>query len=634
MNQRATQTQAQEQARGDATVRLTAAQAVVRYLAAQRTERGEPLFGGVFAIFGHGNVAGIGEALHRYREELPTYRAHNEQAMAHSAIAYAKAHMRRRMMAVTTSIGPGATNLVTAAALAHVNRLPVLLLPGDIFVSRAPDPVLQQVEDPHDGGVSANDALKAVSRYFDRIVHPAQLLSALPRAIRVLTDAALCGPVTLALPQDVQAMAYDYPASFFEPRVVEFHAPAPVPREIERAAATLREAREPLIVSGGGVLYGLAADALRTFAHKHGIPVAETQAGKGALAWDDALNVGGIGVTGSSASNELAHASDGVLAVGTRLQDFTTGSNTLFTQARLVAINANSFDALKQHAVAVEADAGAALAALSDALGDWRASPQWTTRAHRLANEWRETVAHVTNTPIADGQLPREADVIGAVQRSDDASPARDIVVCAAGTLPADLQKLWRTSAPGGYHVEYGYSCMGYEIAGGLGVKLARPEREVIVIVGDGSYLMMNSELATSVMLGAKLIVVLLDNRGFGCINRLQQACGGAPFNNLIDDCKQGAHGAPQIDFALHARSLGALSEHAANIGELQAAMKRARAAARSYLISIDTDPARPTEEGGWWWEVAVPEVSERAAVVVAREAYERAIRARSEDSR
>ncbi|MFM0051396.1 3D-(3,5/4)-trihydroxycyclohexane-1,2-dione acylhydrolase (decyclizing) [Caballeronia grimmiae] len=610
-------------------VRLTVAQALVRYLAALRTENSEPLFGGVFAIFGHGNVAGMGEALYRHREALPTYRAHNEQAMAHSAIAYAKAHMRRRMMAVTTSIGPGATNLVTAAALAHVNRLPVLLLPGDIFVSRAPDPVLQQVEDSQDGGSSVNDALKAVSRYFDRIVHPAQLLSALPRAIRVLTDAALCGPVTLALPQDVQAMAYDYPASFFEPHTVDFHSPAALPREVERAAAMLRESREPLIVSGGGVLYGLASDALRDFAHRHGIPVAETQAGKGALAWDDALNVGGIGVTGSSAANELAHASDCVLAVGTRLQDFTTGSNTLFTQARLVAINANPFDALKQHAAAIEADARLALDALSQALGDWRASPQWTTRAHRAANDWRETVAHVTNMPLPDGTLPREADVIGAVQRSDDASAANDIVVCAAGTLPADLQKLWRTSTPGGYHVEYGYSCMGYEIAGGVGVKLARPEREVIVIVGDGSYLMMNSELATSVMLGAKLIVVLLDNRGYGCINRLQQACGGAPFNNLLDDCKHGSLGIPNIDFAMHARSMGALAEHVADIDELQAAMKRARAADRSYLISIDTDPARITEEGGWWWEVAVPEVSDRDAVVSARAEYERAIRAR-----
>jgi 3D-(3,5/4)-trihydroxycyclohexane-1,2-dione acylhydrolase (decyclizing) len=411
---------------------------------------------------------------------------------------------------------------------------------------------------------------------------------------------------------------------------VQFHAPAPVAHEIEQAAAALRESREPVIVSGGGVLYGEATDALRTFAERHGIPVAETQAGKSALPWDHPLNVGGIGVTGSSSANELANAADCVLAVGTRLQDFTTGSNTLFAEARLIGINANAFDALKQNSIAVESDAALALDALSHALGDWRAAPQWTTRAHHLADDWRTAVASVTHTPPHEDLLPREADVIGAVQRSNALSAQNDIVVCAAGTLPADLQKLWRTSTPGGYHVEYGYSCMGYEIAGGLGAKLAKPDREVIVIVGDGSYLMMNSELATSVMLGAKLIVVLLDNRGYGCINRLQQACGGAPFNNLIDDCKQGPQGAPAIDFAMHARSLGAVAEHVANIGELEAAMQRARAADRSYLISIDTDPARPTEEGGWWWEVAVPEVSEREAVRDARADYERALTARS----
>src|SRR5438034_1152026 len=410
------------------TVRLTAAQALVRYLAALRAETGladvgtAPLFGGVFAIFGHGNVAGVGEALYRHRAELPTYRAHNEQAMAHAAIAYAKAHMRRRMMVCTTSIGPGATNLVTAAALAHVNRLPVLFLPGDVFASRAPDPVLQQLEDFHDGGVSANDCLKPVSRYFDRIMHPEQLLTALPRAIQVLTDPALCGPVTLALPQDVQTMAYEYPEAFFTPQTIEFRATAPDATQLARAAAVLREAKRPLLIAGGGVLYGLATEALRAFVETHAVPVAETQAGKGALPWDHPLQQGAI----------------------------------------------------------------------------------------------------------------------GAVQRTASDSATRDIVVCAAGTLPADLHKLWRTAAPGGYHMEYGYSCMGYEIAGGLGVKMARPDREVIVIVGDGSYLMLNSEIATSVMLGHKLIVVVLDNRGFGCINRLQQACGGAPFNNLLADCVQG----------------------------------------------------------------------------------------------
>ncbi|RKP52797.1 3D-(3,5/4)-trihydroxycyclohexane-1,2-dione acylhydrolase (decyclizing) [Trinickia fusca] len=623
------------------TVRLTAAQALVRYLAAQQVEiehdRGRrvtvPLFGGVFAIFGHGNVAGIGEALHQHRDVLPTYRAHNEQAMAHSAIAYAKAHMRRRMMAVTTSIGPGATNLVTAAALAHVNRLPVLLLPGDTFVSRAPDPVLQQVEDFHDAGVSANDTLKPVSRYFDRIVHPAQLLTALPRALRVLTDCALCGPVTLALPQDVQAMAYDYPRDFFAPRVVPFPAPMPDAAELDVALTRLRAAKRPMIVAGGGVLYSEGgAHALRAFAERHGIPVGETQAGKGALAWDHPLNAGAIGVTGSSASNTLAHEADCVLAVGTRLQDFTTGSNTLFTQAYVIGLNANAFDAIKHRATTLVADARHGLDTLSALLGDWAADLAWTERARLLAVTWRDTVTHRTHAPPAADTLPYDADVIGAVQRSAARSPEDDIVVCAAGTLPAELHKLWRAGRPGAYHVEYGYSCMGYEIAGGLGVKLARPEREVVVMVGDGSYLMMNSEIATSVMLGAKLIVVVLDNRGYGCINRLQQACGGAPFNNLLEDCLQGPHGAPAIDFAAHARALGAQAEHVANLAELAEALERARAADRTYVVVIDTDPARTTDDGGWWWEVAVPEVSTRDAVRTARAAYDAHVAARERD--
>jgi 3D-(3,5/4)-trihydroxycyclohexane-1,2-dione acylhydrolase (decyclizing) len=618
------------------TLRLTTAQALIRYLAAQRvrTEDGagtEPLFGGVFAIFGHGNVAGIGEALYQHRHELPTLRAHNEQAMAHSAIAYAKAHFRRRMMAVTTSIGPGATNLLTAAALAHVNRLPVLLLPGDVFVSRAPDPVLQQVEDFHDGGISANDAFKPVSRYFDRIMHPAQLLTALPRALRVLTDAALCGPVTLALPQDVQAAAWDFPAEFFEPRVVNFHTPAPVAEEISAAVARLRQAKRPMIVAGGGVLYGHATDALHAFAAAHGVPVAETQAGKGALAWNDPLNTGALGVTGSPAANALAHDADCVLAIGTRLQDFTTGSNTLFTQADVIGINANAFDGLKHRGLVVEADARLALGALAAELGGWHADRGWTARAQKLAAGWRDAVGMITHAPQHETVLPYDADVIGAVQRSSVASAVDDIVVCAAGTLPAELHKLWRAGRPGAYHVEYGYSCMGYEIAGGLGAKLARPERDVIVMVGDGSYLMMNSEIATSVMLGAKLIIVVLDNRGYGCINRLQQACGGAPFNNLFDDCEQGPLGAPPIDFAAHARALGAQAEHVANITELEAALQRARDADRTYLISIDTDPARTTDDGGWWWEVAVPEVSAREGVRAARAQYEAQLAVRAQ---
>jgi 3D-(3,5/4)-trihydroxycyclohexane-1,2-dione acylhydrolase (decyclizing) len=602
------------------------AQALVRYLAALRVDSGggtqlPQLFGGVFAIFGHGNVAGVGEALYRHRAELPTYRAHNEQAMAHAAIAYAKANLRRRMMACTTSIGPGATNLVTAAALAHVNRLPVLFLPGDVFVSRAPDPVLQQLEDFHDGGVSANDCLKPVSRYFDRIVRPEQLLTALPRAIAVLTDPALCGPVTLALPQDVQTMAADFPAEFFAPAPIVFHAPPPDDTALERAAAVLRAARRPLLIAGGGVLYGLATDALRAFVEAHRVPVAETQAGKGALPWDHPLQQGAIGVTGSPAANALAREADVVLAVGTRLQDFITGSHSLFAQAKLVNLNVNAFDALKWRGVALRADAKAGLVALSRTLPDWRSAPEWEAKANEAAESWRAEVARITGR--RDVELPYEGEVIGAVQRSSPDSPARDIVVCAAGTLPADLHKLWRTSVPGGYHMEYGYSCMGYEIAGGVGVKMAWPDREVVVLVGDGSYLMLNSEIATSVMLDQKLVIVVLDNHGYGCINRLQQACGGAPFNNLFADSVQGKSGAPKIDFAAHAKALGALSENVKTIPELEAAMKRARAAERTYVVCIETDPNRTTDEGGWWWEVAVPEVSDREAVRKARAEYE-----------
>jgi 3D-(3,5/4)-trihydroxycyclohexane-1,2-dione acylhydrolase (decyclizing) len=484
--------------------------------------------------------------------------------------------------------------------------------------------VLQQIEDIHDGSVSANDALKPVSRYFDRIVHPAQLLSALPRALRVLTDPALCGPVTLALPQDVQTMAYDFPSEFFAPRIVNFPAPAPDTAELDAALARLTRSARPMIIAGGGLLYSDGgANALRAFAEKYGIPVGETQAGKSALAWNHPLNAGAIGVTGATAANALAHEADCVLAIGTRLQDFTTGSNSLFTQAHVIGINTNAFDSIKHRGTALVADARRALDALGGHLGAWQASAAWSARARTLAGDWRETVAQLTRMTHTTSALPYDADVIGAAQRSSARSPEDDIVVCAAGTLPAELHKLWRAGRPGAYHVEYGYSCMGYEIAGGLGAKLARPEREVIVLVGDGSYLMMNSEIATSVMLGAKLIVVVLDNRGYGCINRLQQACGGAPFNNLLDDCLHGPLGVPRIDFAAHARSLGAHAEHVADVAGLEAALVRARAADRTSVVVIDTDPARTTDEGGWWWEVAVPAVSTRDSVREARASYE-----------
>lgn len=607
-----------------ATVRLTMAQALVRHLAALRVAEEDgtlvPYVGGVWAIFGHGNVAGLGEALAQTRDALPVYRAHNEQAMAHAAIAYGKAHFRRRIMAATSSIGPGATNMVTAAALAHAGRLPVLLLPGDTFASRAPDPVLQQLESFAEGDATANDAFRPVSRYFDRIVRPEQILTALPRAIQVLTDPAQCGPVTLALPQDVQTLAFDCPEDFLQPEPIRIRRPQPDPVELARAIDALRRARRPLIVAGGGVLYSLAGPTLADFAERHGVPVAESQAGKGALSWRHPLNLGAIGVTGSPAANAAAAQADLVIGVGTRLQDFTTGSHSLFGQARLLSVNVQPFDAHKRGGQALVADARDALDRLGAALADWRADAGWTGQACALARDWNARVD--TLTTAAPEGLPYDAHVIGAVRDSAADSPGGDIVVCAAGTLPAELHKLWRSGRPGNYHMDYGYSCMGYEIAGGLGVKLARPEREVIVMVGDGSYLMMNSEIATAVMLGKKLIIVVLDNRGFGCINRLQRACGGENYNNLLEHCVPEGGEPVRIDFAAHAASLGADAVHVDGLNGLRAAMLRARAGRRTSVIVIDTTPEQTTSDGGWWWEVAVPEVSPRADVGAAYQVY------------
>lgn len=603
------------------TIRLTAAQAAIRYLANQFVPDGAggelPYFAGVWAIFGHGNVAGLGEALAAAGDALPTYRAHNEQGMAHAAIAFAKQSRRRRAMVCTTSIGPGATNMVTAAALAHVNRLPVLFLPGDVYASRRPDPVLQQIEDFGDGTVSANDCFRPVSRYFDRITRPEQLLDALPRAMATLLDPADCGPVTLAFCQDVQAEAFDYPAAFFEKRLWRLRAPPPDPVELAELEALLRSAEAPLIVAGGGVLYSGAEGALADFAAASGIPVGETQAGKGALAWDHPQALGSIGVTGTSAANAAAERADLIVGVGTRLQDFTTGSRALFARPgrRLVQVNVAPFDAHKHNAVPVVGDARVVLEELGQRLVGWRAPEAWTNQASASVGQWNQSWGNAT----AEGDaLPSDAQVIGALWRhaNEDA-----VVVGAAGGLPGELHKLWRAHRPGGYHLEYGYSCMGYEIAGGLGVKLAAPERDVYVMVGDGSYMMMNSELATSVMLGVKIVVLLLDNRGFGCINRLQQATGGRPFNNLLDDARHEV--ASDIDFAAHAASLGAGAEKVAGLAGLKAALGRAAASTRSYVIVIETDPAISTEAGGAWWDVAVPEVSERAEVRTARAAYE-----------
>ncbi|MDH4060338.1 MAG: 3D-(3,5/4)-trihydroxycyclohexane-1,2-dione acylhydrolase (decyclizing) [Aquincola sp.] len=602
------------------TRRLTMAQALVAHLAALRIERddgrSEPYCAGVWAIFGHGNVAGLGEALAQHGSALPTHRAHNEQAMAHAAIAFAKANFRERIMAVTTSIGPGATNLLTAAALAHVNRLPLLLLPGDVFASRAPDPVLQQVEDFAAGDVSANDAFRPLVRYFDRITRPEQIVVALTRAIQVMTDPATCGPVCLALPQDVQAMAFDCPESFLAPAPLRIRRPAPDAHELAEANDLLTSSRRPLVVAGGGVLYSRAGASLAAWATTHGVPVAETQAGKGSLAWDHPLNVGAIGVTGSPAANALAADADLVLAIGTRLSDFSTASHSLWPNARLLSLNVQPMDAAKWRGRALVADARVVLAALRP--GSWRADEAWTVRARQLASHWNARVTELTTAAPPAGELPYDAEVIGAVRDSAADSPGNDIVVCAAGTLPAELHKLWRSTRPGGYHMEYGYSCMGYEIAGALGVKLARPEAEVIAMVGDGSYLMLNSEIATSVMLGLKIIVVVLDNRGFGCIQRLQLASGSPRFNNLLEDC-----GAPvAIDFAAHAASLGAGAVHVKDVAELKVAMRAARAAEKTQVLVIDTSPWRTTDDGGAWWEVAIPEVSSRAEVGDALASY------------
>ena len=599
------------------TLRLTAAQALVRYLGRQMTEvdgARVPLFAGIWAIFGHGNVSGMGEALHGAQDSLPTLRAHNEQGMANAAVAFAKASRRRRMMACTSSIGPGATNMVTSAGIAHVNRLPVLFIPGDVFATRRPDPVLQQLEVWSDGTASANDCFRPVSRYFDRIVRPEQIMPALERALAVLTDPADCGPVTLAFCQDVQAEAYDYPGSFFEERLRRMRRPAPDADELAAATSVLRSAARPVIVAGGGVLYAGAEDQLKAFAERHVIPVVETQAGKSSLPHDHPQAMGAVGVTGTGASNALVAEADVLLAVGTRLADFTTGSAALFGNpaTRIVMLNVQAFDAGKYGALPLVADAAVGIAGLSEGLGGFRAPSSWAERASAEKARWSETAA--TYTAPSNAERPTDAQVIGAVQRVGKPS---DVVVCAAGGLPGELHKLWNAGDTLGYHLEYGYSCMGYEIAGGLGVKMALPDREVIVMVGDGSYLMLNSEIATSVMLGLKLTIVLLDNGGYGCINRLQGECGGAPFNNMLVDTRHVT--LPAIDFVAHARSLGAEARKVASLAELEDAVTAARTRNVTQVILIDTDAGPSTDAGGFWWDVAVPQVSVRPQV---REAY------------
>ncbi len=598
------------------TERLTAAQAIVRYLVAQRTVvdgQEAPVFPGVFAIFGHGNVLGLGNALWEARAELPLYRGQNEQGMALAAVAFTKARRRRQVMVATSSIGPGATNMVTAAAAAMANRLPLLILSGDTFQSRIPDPVLQQVEHFGAPSTTVNDAFRAVTRYWDRIVTPEQVVQSLPLAVDTMLDPAECGPAFVALPQDVQAEAWDFPAELFEPRVHELRRIRPDRGELERAAATLRTAQRPLIVAGGGVHYSFAEEELRAFAERHNVPVVETMAGKACLTADDPAWVGPVGVTGCDQANRLAAEADVVLAVGTRLQDFTTGSWTVFAErTRIVGLNAARFDSTKHLSLPLVADAREGLTELSAALGDWRTEDAWRSRAREEKDSFRSFVVERTAPPESD-ELPTYAQVVGAINRL--ATP-EDLALTAAGGLPGEMNVNWLASGVGTFDCEYGYSTMGYEIAGAWGARMGRDEGEVIAFVGDGSYLMLNSELYSANLAGHKLIVVLCDNGGYAVIHRLQVGQGGAPYGNMLEDVRSDY---PRVDWAGHARALGCLAEDVANVTELEDAFARARAADRTTVLVIRTAPHDWTP-GGAFWEVGIPEEAARDEVRAARE--------------
>ena len=598
------------------TIRLTMAQALVRYLVNQHTMidgKKEPLFPGVFAIFGHGNVTCLGEALESVRDVMPTWRGQNEQSMGLAAVAFAKASRRRQIMVATSSIGPGCTNFLTAAGTAHSNRLPVLFLSGDTFSNRLPDPVLQQVEHFQDPTLTVADAFKSCTRFWDRITHPAQLMVSLPQAVATMMDPATSGPAFIALPQDIQAVAYDYPEVFFEEKIHRSPRPRPDQDSIAEAAAILKSAQKPMIVAGGGVFYSGAVATLTSFAERHGIPVTETIAGRSQMLHDHKLNAGPLGVIGSSSANALAAEADVVLAVGTRLQDFTTGSWSVFgnESMQLIAINAASFDAHKHRALSVVGDAKVGLEDLSSALGNWAGSPAWIETAQGHYAEWNQTVDQ--HSGPSDAVPPSYGQVVGAINRSCDST---DLALTAAGGLPGELCKNWKTRSIGTFDCEFGFSCMGYEIAGGWGAKMADPSRDVIVFVGDGSYLMLNSDIYSTVLTGHKMIVIVCDNGGFSVINRLQNFKGSASFNNLLQDCK--VENLQGVDFVQHATSMGALGEQVESIAELEAAFKRAKAADRTYVICIKTQPSQWTP-GDAWWDVGVPEVSDREEVRQAR---------------
>ena len=613
------------------TVRLTTAQALVRFLANQYVERDgteQRFFAGCFGIFGHGNVAGVGQALQQYADAMPYYQARNEQAMVHASSAYARQKNRLQTLACTSSIGPGATNMVTGAALATINRLPVLLLPGDIFASRGPDPVLQQLEATHDGTLSVNDCFRPVSRFFDRIVRPEQLMPAALAAMRVLTNQAETGAVTLALPQDVQADACDYPEEFFEKRVWRVGRPVSEAELVENASFLIREADRPMIVSGGGTIYSEATEALRRFAERTGIPVAETQAGKGSMPYDHPLALGAVGATGTFAANRAAREADLVIGAGTRWSDFTTASKTAFQNpnVRFVNINVADFDAHKHAGIALVGDARATLEALESALGGYEVQAEYREQSRRANADWDREVERLYT--LDHRPLPAQSEVLGTV---NSLSGPEDVVVCAAGSMPGDLHKLWRTRDPKGYHVEYGYSTMGYEIAGGLGIKMAAPERDVYVMCGDGSYLMMNSEIVTSIQEGYKLIVVLVDNSGFSSIGALSRSVGSQGFGTHYRYRKNGSIGLDSeeepgkvlpVDLATNAESLGAQVFRATSVDGLRDALEDARQADRTVVIHIPVDRYEGVPDYESFWDVPVAEVSEMESVVAARREY------------
>jgi 3D-(3,5/4)-trihydroxycyclohexane-1,2-dione acylhydrolase (decyclizing) len=604
--------------------KLTAAQATIEFLKRQYVARDgveRPFFGGCFGIFGHGNVAGLGEALLEH-PDFPYYLCRNEQAMVHTAIGFAKVSNRLRALCCTTSIGPGATNMVTGAATATVNRLPVLLLPGDIFARRNVAPVLQQLEWPNTQDISVNDCFKPVSRYWDRISRPEQLMTSLPEAMRVLTSPADTGAVTIAMPQDVQAEAFDYPEELFEKRVWNIPRPRGDASALQVAAARIRASRQPLLIAGGGVIYSQASEALSRFAAQTGIPVAETQAGKGSLCYDHPQEVGAIGVTGTPGANILAREADLVIGVGTRYSDFTTASKTAFQNpaVRFININVAEFDAYKHSALPLVADARVALEELAAAVRGYRVGAEYQERISRFRAEWEQEVDRIYN--LRHGPPLSQGEVIGAVNR---ATGPRDVVVCAAGSLPGDLHKLWRTRDPNGYHLEYGYSCMGYEIAGGLGVKMADPSREVYVMVGDGSYLMMAQEIHTSVQEGCKLNIIVLDSHGFSSIGGLSRSVGcqgfGTEYRLRRDGHLDGEIN--PVDYVANAASLGAIAIGVRTHQELEEALARSRSNPRTTVVVVEVDPyhARvPSYES--WWDVPVAEVSPLETVQVARESY------------